>query len=74
MCANFDWWPDDKCDYGNCSWTGNGLNKINFDDVVLRQAARALAETGKRPGAYGLLRVGGSLQDHIKYAHGFYNV
>ena len=51
MCANFDWWPDDKCDYGNCSWTGNGLNKINFDDVVLRQAARALAETEKRPGA-----------------------
>ena len=24
VCVNFDWWPNEKCDYGNCSWVDNG--------------------------------------------------
>ena len=37
VCANFDWWPDSKCDYGNCSWVGNGVNKIDFQNKILIQ-------------------------------------
>ena len=37
VCSNFDWYPDTKCDYGNCSWVGNGLNKIDFENKVLVQ-------------------------------------
>ena len=37
VCANFDWWPDTKCDYGNCSWVGNGVNKIDFENKILIQ-------------------------------------
>ena len=37
VCANFDWWPDSKCDYGNCSWVGNGVNKIDFENKILIQ-------------------------------------
>ena len=87
VCANFDWWPNEKCDYGqvlsflkyflnklrkivyrNCSWVDNGINKINFDDQILQQAAKALTFSGLGIGAeFGLLRIGGSLQDHINY-------
>ena len=64
VCANFDWWPDEKCDYGNCSWVGNGINKLDFDNKVLQQAATALSKN-----QYGLLRIGGSLQDHIRFVY-----
>ena len=37
VCSNFDWYPDTKCDYGNCSWVGNGLNEIDFKNKVLIQ-------------------------------------
>ena len=37
VCSNFDWYPDTKCDYGNCSWIGNGMNKIDFENKVLIQ-------------------------------------
>ena len=37
VCSNFDWYPDTKCDYGNCSWVGNGLNKIDFKNKILIQ-------------------------------------
>ena len=63
VCANFDWWPNEKCDYGNCSWVGNGINKLDFDNKVLQQAATALSKN-----KHGLLRIGGSLQDHIRFA------
>ena len=68
VCANFDWWPDEKCDYGNCSWVGNGINKLDFDNEVLQAAATALSTSSTGYGAnFGLLRIGGSLQDHINY-------
>ena len=37
VCSNFDWYPGTKCDYGNCSWVGNGLNHIDFENKVLIQ-------------------------------------
>ena len=68
VCVNFDWWPDLKCDYGNCSWVDNGINNLNFDSEILLQAAGALATPALNNGAhFGLLRVGGSLQDHVHY-------
>lgn len=62
VCVNLDWWPDSKCDYGNCSWTGAGMNALDFGDDILRQAARSLSGD-----SYAFLRVGGTLQDHIRY-------
>ena len=62
VCVNLDWWPDSKCDYGNCSWSGAGINKLDFENEVLVQAAIALSGD-----SFALLRVGGTLQDHIHY-------
>ena len=42
VCANFDWWPDSKCDYGNCSWVGNGVNKIDFENKILIQVTELI--------------------------------
>jgi len=64
VCSNFDWWPDAKCDYGNCSWVGNGINNLDFENPVLKQAARALSGNLNK---FGILRIGGSLEDQINY-------
>lgn len=28
ICATLDWWPTDKCDYGQCPWGKSGLNNL----------------------------------------------
>jgi hypothetical protein len=38
------------------------MNKLDFENEILIQAARALSGD-----SFGLLRVGGTLQDHIHY-------
>ncbi|CEL93533.1 unnamed protein product [Vitrella brassicaformis CCMP3155] len=57
VCANLDWWPEDKCDYGICPWHHVGLNSVDFSKLI--PAGKALAPF--------ILRIGGSLQDHIYY-------
>jgi len=37
VCVNLDWWPDSKCDYGNCSWTGAELSAELRKSVVEQQ-------------------------------------
>ena len=43
---------------------GNGLNNLDFENTVLKQAARALSGNLNK---FGILRIGGSLEDQIKY-------
>jgi heparanase 1 len=58
VCSNFDWWPSNKCDYGNCSWAGSSVIDINLHDTILISAAKQLG---------GIIRIGGTLQDTITY-------
>lgn len=30
ICATLDWWPSDKCDYGQCPWGNSGLNNLVY--------------------------------------------
>ena len=62
VCANFDLWPSTKCDYGNCSWVESGLMELDFENNILNQAADQLG-----PGF--LLRIGGTLADHVQFDH-----
>jgi len=59
-CANLDWWPPSKCDYGRCQWKNNSMLNINLDDPVLIKAVQAFH--GKLR-----LRLGGSLGDFVVY-------
>ena len=43
---------------------GNGLNNLDFENPVLKQAARALSANLNK---FGILRIGGSLEDQINY-------
>ena len=58
VCVTLDWWPDAKCDFGNCSWTGASVNHLRFDDPLLIDALASL---------HGRLRVGGTLSDQVVY-------
>ena len=58
VCVTLDWWPDAKCDFGNCSWTGGSVNQLRFDDSLLIDALAKL---------HGRLRVGGTLSDQVVY-------
>lgn len=66
VCACVDWWPNDKCDYGNCSWAHSSVLTVDLQAERLRLAARTLAQAAGRPGGLRL-RVGGTLADHIVY-------
>ena len=57
-CVTLDWWPNEKCDYGNCSWVGGSINNLRFDDHLLIRALKSLN---------GRLRVGGTLSDQVVY-------
>ena len=56
-----DWWPNDKCDYGDCPWQNASLLTVDLTDPLLLAAVKALAPVA--------LRVGGSLADQVTY-HG----
>ena len=59
-CANLDWWPVDKCDYGMCPWGLAGIPNIDFNQPMLQHAVAAFG------GAFHL-RLGGSLSDFVLY-------
>ena len=57
VCYTLDWWPNEKCDWGNCSWVDTSVNKLRFDDTLLVNAAKKLK---------GRIRVGGTLRRVFK--------
>eukprot|EP00271_Cylindrocystis_brebissonii_P012830 TRINITY_DN32338_c0_g1_i1.p1 TRINITY_DN32338_c0_g1~~TRINITY_DN32338_c0_g1_i1.p1 ORF type:complete len:641 (+),score=76.78 TRINITY_DN32338_c0_g1_i1:155-2077(+) len=59
ICATMDWWPPEKCDYGRCSWGNSSLLNLNISHPTFRRALTVFSPF--------LLRLGGSLQDHIVY-------
>jgi hypothetical protein len=56
-CVSLDWWPADKCDYGDCPWRNASLLTVDLSDPLLHSAIRALSPVA--------LRVGGSLADQV---------
>jgi len=59
ICFTMDWWPPDKCDYGRCAWGNASIINQNLHHPILAKAIRAISPV--------LLRLGGSLEDHIVY-------
>ena len=55
-----DWWPAEKCDYGDCAWGNASLLTANLADPLLVGAIKALSPVA--------LRIGGSLGDQVFYA------
>ncbi|GAQ84311.1 Glycoside hydrolase family 79 protein [Klebsormidium nitens] len=58
VCVTMDWWSQEKCDYGVCSWGNTSVLSQNLSSPLLRNALTAL---------HPVFRIGGSLQDHIVY-------
>lgn len=61
VCTSMDWWPPDKCDYGDCAWANASVLTADLSHPLLRNALHAL-------GHGHTLRVGGSLADIVTYA------
>jgi len=59
ICVTMDWWPEDKCDYGHCPWHNASMLNVNLYHPLLRNAVETLSPV--------VLRLGGSLTDHIVY-------
>ena len=59
-CVTLDWWPENKCDYGNCPWGQNSVLNIDTKNAVLVKALQAF------DGQF-ILRIGGSLSDFVVY-------
>ena len=59
-CVTMDWWPAEKCDYGDCAWENASLLTANLADPLLVGAIKALSPVA--------LRIGGSLGDQVFYA------
>ncbi|CAL9049446.1 unnamed protein product [Musa banksii] len=59
ICATVDWWPPEKCDFGDCSWGNTSIKNLDLSNKILRNAITA----------FGTMRVrlGGTLQDQVKY-------
>jgi len=59
-CVTLDWWPPDKCDYGNCPWFESSMLHLNLQSAKLKGAIGAFNKKV-------LLRLGGSLEDFVVY-------
>ena len=62
LCVTFDWWPENKCDYGVCGWENSGTPFVDLNSPRLRSALAGLGPV--------TLRIGGTPQDNITYAVG----
>lgn len=62
--ANLDFWPENKCDNGQCPWSGASVldGGVDFRDARFLAAVRAL-------GPRLLVRIGGSQQDTVGYGY-----
>ena len=58
--VTMDWWPNSKCDYGECSWLNSTVLTVDLADPLLSNSIKALSPA--------LLRIGGSLADQLVYA------
>ena len=40
ICATLDWWPESKCDYGRCAWSGASVLNLDLSSPDLKQAVK----------------------------------
>lgn len=59
ICATIDWWPHDKCNYNHCPWGYSSVLNLDLDHPLLAKAIQAFKHLR--------IRMGGSLQDQVKY-------
>ncbi|KAK3021014.1 hypothetical protein RJ639_045145 [Escallonia herrerae] len=59
ICATIDWWPHDKCNYNQCPWGYSSVINLDLSEPLLAKAVQAFGRLR--------IRIGGSLQDQVKY-------
>ncbi|KAL9226141.1 hypothetical protein vseg_001988 [Gypsophila vaccaria] len=59
ICATLDWWPANKCDYGQCPWANSSILHLDLENKIFHKALKAFDNIR--------LRIGGSLQDQVYY-------
>ncbi|KAK2970332.1 hypothetical protein RJ640_003300, partial [Escallonia rubra] len=59
ICATIDWWPHDKCNYNQCPWGYSSVINMDLSEPLLAKAIQAFGRLR--------IRIGGSLQDQVKY-------